>query len=117
MRGKTPVVRVNQVHHGCSVISTVTNKGQMRWMVFRGALNASILIGFLRRLIKGAARKIFLILDDLRVHKSKLPQQRPKEPFLHGRFICQSEVCGSRSARLPTAIASTTQCATSSPFQ
>ena len=79
VRGKTPVVRVNQVRHGCSVISTVTNKGQMRWMVFKGALNASILLGFLRRLIKGAARKIFLILDDLRVHKSKLVQQWVEE--------------------------------------
>jgi len=70
-QGKTPVVRIRQVRHGCSVISTVTNKGQMRWMVFKGALNARILVGFLGRLIKGAARKIFLIVDNLRVHHSK----------------------------------------------
>lgn len=70
-RGSTPVIRVKHNREGCSVISTVTNKGQMRWMVFEGALNARILIDFLRRLIKDAKRKIFLILDNLRVHHSK----------------------------------------------
>jgi len=70
--GQTPVIRVNNKRHGLSVISTVTNKGQMRWKVFDGALNSDILIDFLRRLIKDAGRKIYLILDNLRVHHSKL---------------------------------------------
>jgi len=70
-KGQTPVVRVNNKRHGLSVISTVTNKGQMRWRIFDGALNADILIDFLRRLIKGAGRKLFLILDNLRVHHAK----------------------------------------------
>lgn len=70
-KGQTPVVRVNNKRHGLSIISTVTNKGQMRWRIFDGALNASILINFLRRLIKGAKKKVFLILDNLRVHHAK----------------------------------------------
>lgn len=70
--GQTPVIRVNDKRHGLSVISTVTNKGQMRWKVFDGALDSAILIDFLRRLIKDAGRKIYLILDNLRVHHSKL---------------------------------------------
>ena len=70
-KGQTPVVRVNNKRHGLSVISTVTNKGQMRWRIFDGALNTDILIDFLRRLIRGAKRKIFLILDNLRVHHAK----------------------------------------------
>lgn len=70
-KGRTPVVRVNNKRHGLCVISTVTNKGQMRWRIFDGALNAGILIDFLRRLIKGADRKLFLILDNLRVHHAK----------------------------------------------
>jgi transposase len=69
--GRTPVVRVNNKRHGLSVISTVTNKGQMRWRIFDGALNTDILIDFLRRLIKGASKKLFLILDNLRVHHAK----------------------------------------------
>jgi transposase len=70
-KGDTPVIRVNNKRHGLSVISTVTNKGQMRWRIFDGALNANILIDFLRRLIKGAKKKVFLILDNLRVHHAK----------------------------------------------
>jgi transposase len=70
-QGQTPVVRVNNKRHGLSVISTETNKGEMRWKIFDGALNASIMVDFMRRLIKGARRKIYLILDNLRVHHSK----------------------------------------------
>ena len=70
-QGQTPVIRVNNKRHGLSVISTVTNKGQMRWKAFDGALNSDILIDFLRRLVKDAGRKIYLILDNLRVHHSK----------------------------------------------
>lgn len=70
-KGQTPVIRVNNKRHGLSVISTVTNKGQMRWRIFDGALNTNILIDFLRRLIKGASKKIYLILDNLRVHHAK----------------------------------------------
>jgi transposase len=70
-QGQTPVIRVNVKRHSLSVIATVTNKGQMRWTAFDGALNPDILIDFLRRLVKDAGRKIYLILDNLRVHHSK----------------------------------------------
>jgi len=71
-KGQTPVVRANAARQSLSVISTVTNKGQMRWKVFSGALNAKILIHFLERLTRQQKKKIFLILDNLRVHHSKL---------------------------------------------
>jgi transposase len=71
-QGRTPVVRVNSKRHGLSIISTVTNKGTMRWKIFDGALNADILIDFMKRLIRDAGRKVYLILDNLRVHHSKL---------------------------------------------
>jgi transposase len=74
-KGKTPVLRVNARRESLSVISTVTNKGQMRWKIFSGALNAKILIGFLERLTRQQRWKIFLILDNLRVHHSKLVKQ------------------------------------------
>jgi transposase len=74
-KGQTPVLRVNACRTSLSVISSVTNKGEMRWKIFSGALNAKILIGFLERLIRQQKSKIFLILDNLRVHHSKLVQQ------------------------------------------
>ena len=70
-QGQTPVVRVNNKRHGLSVISTVTNKGTMRWKIFEGALNSDILIDFMKRLVRDTGRKVYLILDNLRVHHSK----------------------------------------------
>ena len=70
-KGKTPVVLAHANRSKLSVISTVTNKGQMRWKVFSGALNAKILIGFMKRLVHGREKRVFLILDNLRVHHSK----------------------------------------------
>jgi transposase len=74
-KGKTPLVRVNGKRAGLSILSTVTNKGKLRWKIIDGAINAAILIDFMGRLIKGAAQKIFLILDNLRVHHSKPVEQ------------------------------------------
>jgi transposase len=74
-KGETPVLRIKNNRSSLSVISTVTNKGQMRWRIFSGALDARILIDFLKRLIRNAPKKIFLILDNLRVHHAKVVQQ------------------------------------------
>lgn len=57
---------------GLSMISAVTNKGQLRWTTFQGPLNAHILVEFLRRLIRGASKKVFLIMDGLVVCDGEL---------------------------------------------
>jgi transposase len=74
-KGQTPVIRVCSKRENLSLISTVTNQGKVRWMVFDGALNAATLIGFFKRLIKEAQRKLFLILDNLKVHHAKVVRQ------------------------------------------
>jgi hypothetical protein len=51
-KGPAQVVRANAVRQSLSVIFTVTNKDQMCWKVFSGALNAKILIDFLDRLTR-----------------------------------------------------------------
>jgi transposase len=70
--GQTPVIRVSNKREGLSVISTVTNQGKVRWKVFEGALNADLLIDFFARLIKDAGRKVFVILDNLKVHHARV---------------------------------------------
>ena len=70
--GKTPVALVvGGTRQKLSMIATVTNKGQARWMIIDEAFNSDRLIEFLAALIKDAGRKVFLILDNLRVHHSK----------------------------------------------
>jgi transposase len=70
-KGKTPVTYAPGTRQKLSMISTVTNKGQARWMIIDGNFGADRLIEFLEALIKDAAKKIFLILDNLRAHHSK----------------------------------------------
>ncbi len=53
------------------MISSVTNNGRLRCMLYEDTLKTDIFIEFLRRLVKYAKRKIFLILDNLKVHHSK----------------------------------------------
>lgn len=69
--GKTPAIRMPSKRERVSMISTVTNRGKVRFMLYDGAMNAKIMIKFMRRLIKDADHKIFLILDNLRTHHSK----------------------------------------------
>ena len=69
--GQTPVVKVSGQRFSCQMISTVSNRGSLRFMIFEGKFNAGVCMTFLKRLIKGSKRKIFLILDGHPVHKSK----------------------------------------------
>lgn len=70
-RGCTPVV----VHPGqrftASMISAITNRGALRFMVYDGGLKVATFIQFLRRLIRDVPRKVFLILDNLQVHRAR----------------------------------------------
>ena len=73
--GQTPEIEVNQRREGLSIISSVTNRGKVRFKVFEGAMNAKLLIDFMGRLVhearKDGAPKVFLVLDNLKVHHAK----------------------------------------------
>ncbi len=70
--GKTPVaMAVGGTRQKLSMIATVTNQGKTRWMIIDEAFDADKLIEFLQALVKDAGKKVFLILDNLRVHHSK----------------------------------------------
>jgi transposase len=53
------------------MISAITNKGSVRFMVYDDTMTQQKLIDFMRRLIADADRKVFLILDNLKVHHGK----------------------------------------------
>lgn len=74
-KGKTPVVRIRGKRFSTNMISTVTNQGKLRWMIYRENLSSQVFIGFLKRLTKCASRKIFLIVDNLKVHHSALVKE------------------------------------------
>jgi transposase len=70
-RGTSPVIRVTAKKERISMISAINNEGKVRFMMYRETMTSSRLITFMKRLIKGAERKIYLILDNLRAHHSK----------------------------------------------
>ena len=69
-RGQTPAIQLHPRCERVNLISTVTNQGKVRFMVYEDKMNSSTMIKFMERLIKDADRKVFLILDNLKVHHS-----------------------------------------------
>ena len=74
-KGKTPIRNVTGSRFSTSIISAIANQRQLRFMVFKGALRMDLFLTFLKRLIKDAKRKVFLIVDNLRVHHAKKVQK------------------------------------------
>jgi transposase len=72
--GKTPVAVKPSKKEKTSMISTVTNQGTMRFRVYEGGLKVPLFIEFLEQLVKEAAQKPFVIMDNLPVHKGKAVQ-------------------------------------------
>jgi len=68
--GCTPAIKLHPRCQRVNLISTVTNQGKVRFMIYKEKMNADILIRFMKRLVKDTSQKVFLILDNLRVHHS-----------------------------------------------
>src|SRR4051795_12877211 len=69
-RGQTPIIRRPARRFSQSMISSLTNRGKLRFMIYEGALNTTIFLNFLHRLVREAARKLFVIVDNLPVHRA-----------------------------------------------
>jgi len=78
-KGKTPVKETLAKRLSLNMISTVTNQGKVRFMTYKGTMNSQRFVILLKRLIKGANRKLFIILDNLKVHHSKIVKKWVEE--------------------------------------
>lgn len=78
-KGKTPVKKHKAQRFSVNMISTITNQGQVQFMLYSGGMNAERFIEFMNQLIKNKDKKIFLILDNLRVHHSKIVKHWEEE--------------------------------------
>lgn len=74
-KGQTPVIGGTGQRFGCNMISSVTNRGTLRFMVFHGRFTAQVFLEFLKRLVKSAKRKVFLIVDRHRAHCAQAVQK------------------------------------------
>jgi transposase len=71
-KGHTPAIRLNAKKARVNLISSITNQCKVRFMIYNRTMNSQTFIKFCKRLIKDADRKVFLILDNLRVHHSHI---------------------------------------------
>ncbi len=73
--GQTPVIRATGQRFGCSMISAITNRGQLVFRVFHGTFRAPMFVDFLRRLRLQSHGKVYLIVDGHPVHRSRLAKE------------------------------------------
>jgi transposase len=69
-RGRTPAVPAPGRRFGCQMISAITNRGELAFMVFRGRFHTPVFLEFLQRLLRHAGRRAFLIADSHPVHRA-----------------------------------------------
>jgi transposase len=69
--GCTPTVPTTGQRFGVNMLSVVSPDGQMHFMLHDGRVTAEVFVEFLERLLHDIDGPIFLILDNLSVHKAK----------------------------------------------
>ena len=69
-KGRTPAIPGTGQRFGCNMISTITNRGRLSFMIFKQTFTGNVMIEFLRRLIRQSHGKVFLIVDRHPVHRS-----------------------------------------------
>ena len=70
--GIAPVVKLPAKKERINMISAISRQGHCEFMCYRETMTQQLLIEFLGRLIASYDRKIFLILDNLKVHHGKM---------------------------------------------
>lgn len=71
IKGQTPVVHSTGRRSSVNMISAVSARGHLRFMAIEGKVNGLVFTEFLKRLMHGAVRPIFLILDGGSYHRSR----------------------------------------------
>lgn len=70
--GETPVVEVTGRRFSLNMISAVSPQGEFRFMLHDGSVTAEVFREFLKRLLIGADKPVFLVVDGHPIHKAKL---------------------------------------------
>jgi transposase len=70
-KGQTPVLRTTGARFGLNILSAISARGDLRFMLRKGTVNGDVFITFLKRLVYGAKSSIYLIVDGHPSHKTK----------------------------------------------
>ncbi len=69
-RGQAPVIPGTGKRFGCNMISAITDRSHLVFMVFKGRFVSKVFIDFLNRFYKQVGRRVVVIVDSHPVHKS-----------------------------------------------
>lgn len=94
--GQTPIAKIPAKKTSYSMISSLTNQGELRYMTYKGGMNVKLFRIFLKRLIKDTNKKIFLIVDNLKVHHAKIIQKWQKENINNIELFFPTSIFSSR---------------------
>jgi len=72
VKGQTPVVTRSVERARVNMLSAISSKGELRFMLEAGRVTGEVFVEFLRRLLHGATGPVFLIVDGAPIHRSKL---------------------------------------------
>lgn len=74
-KGQTPIVEKTGARFSMNMISALSPRGDFRFMVVEGSVKGKVFVEFLKRLLVGSKKKIFLIVDGHPTHRSKLTKE------------------------------------------
>lgn len=91
--GHTPVIRATGQRFGCNMISAITNKGALAFMVFQGKFKAPVFVEFMKRLLKQIDGRIYLMVDGHPVHRSGIATRFAANHLARLRLIRMPGYC------------------------
>ena len=71
-KGQPPVLPVETKRERLNMLSALSRQGDIRFMLYEDSMNQQRLVRFMEGLIRASKQKVFLILDNLKVHHGKL---------------------------------------------
>lgn len=70
-KGETPVIKKTGQRFSLNMISAISNRGYLQFMIIDGRFNGDVFLTFLKQMIKFSRRKIYFVTDGHPAHKTK----------------------------------------------
>lgn len=70
-KGETPIIKRTGQRFSLNMISAISNKGHLQFMIIDGRFNGEVFIDFLKRMIRYSNQKIYFVTDGHPAHKTK----------------------------------------------
>jgi transposase len=70
-KGQTPIIKRTGQRFSLNMISAISNRGHLQFMVLDGRFNGEVFQNFLSQMIKHSKKKIFFVTDGHPAHKTK----------------------------------------------